>query len=208
MSKQNSDWETHVDGYRLEPRITAVLTGLCRPVFKADPSLSNEIKQLTVFAVAAEATAKHIRGPHDLDAAQSAINEIQSYRDRAVMIWLNAVEIKGKLDRGWYIIQQILYMKAEVQVKNQAVRDAIVGQTAREIEDMSSEWEVIVKQSELLIRNCRDAYNAVHTQVEIAKQMWFQGLRVDASAEPTGQERSSSGKSTGGKPQPLTKQMV
>lgn len=186
------DWEEHVRAYREDERIRGVIERMTGPTYRADMTLSVEIRTLLAFT-ARHAKDRMIRGPEDLETAEQILNEINQYRDRAVEIHLSCIEAKGEMERALSWVRQILFLKPEVQAKTESVKSAIAGVCAFEIEDSLSQWTILHKQSEVLIKNCKAVYDNIDLQVEVAKQMWFQRQRVDANMDPAPPAGSAAG---------------
>ena len=115
-----------------------------------------------------------IHGPEDLAVAEQLLNEINQYRDRAVEIHLSCIAQKAEIDLCHSLIRRILLLKPEVQAKTVAIQTAIVGVVADEVEALQSQWDTLLQQSEFLFKNCRFAFDNIHLQVDVAKQIWFQ----------------------------------
>lgn len=179
-----TDWEERVALYREEPRIKALIERMSAASYQADMSLSDEIRTLLAFT-ARHAKDRVINGPEDLGTAEQILNEINQYRDRSVEIHLSCISAKGEFERALSWIRQILFLKPEVQAKTESVKAAIAGICAFEMENSLSDWTILFKQSEILIKNCKSVYDNIDLQVEVAKQMWFQRQRVDQNADPT-----------------------
>lgn len=167
------DWTEQTAEYKKEERIANILASMRLPQFQPDMSLSTELRGLLAFT---SRTSKDriISGPEDLAVAEQLLNEINQYRDRAVEIHLACIAQKAEIDLCYSMIRRILLLKPEVQSKTVAIQTAIVGVVADEVESLQSRWDTLLQQSEFLFKNCRLAFDNIHLQVDVAKQMWFQ----------------------------------
>lgn len=177
------DWQDQIDGYKKEQRIAQILATASFPAYQPDMSISDELKQLLAFT---SRTSKDrvINGPEDLATAQQLLNEINQYRDRAVEVHLSCMRYKTEVDLLCSMVRRILLLKPEVEKKTVALQNAIVGSVSADLEAIQARWETLLEQSKFLWQNCRSAYDNISTQIEVAKQIWYQNYGTIEGAAP------------------------
>lgn len=190
------DWSEKIEQYKLDTRVSEIHRKFSGSEYQPDMSLSTEIRGLLSF------TSRHgkdrvINGPEDLATAEQILNEVNQYRDRAIEIHLSCLGKAAELERAYQIIEQVVLVQPEIQGRGATdkVKDAIVGQVAGYIGDIFSQWKSLLKQSEILFKNCRSVYDNINLQVEVAKQMWFQERNPNGLTPqpPTGYRTMMSG---------------
>ena len=167
-------WAAKVVEYREEPAIARSIASASK--FKIDISLVKELSMYFPHLDREERKLKTIRGPADLDRGLEVADEMLTTKDRANYILLTYENYNGKLERLLSIVQSHLFSKKEVlQLKNDAQRKAIISLTCPEIEDRLSKVNRVMDAAQRVIQNTNQTYNILKTQVEIIKEMMYEG---------------------------------
>lgn len=167
-------WAAKVVDYREEPAIAKAIASALK--FKIDLSLVRELSLYFPHLDSEERKLKSIRGPADLDIGLEVADGMLTTKDRANFILLTYENYKGKLERLLSIVQSHLFSKKEVlQLKNDAQRKAIISLTCPEIEDRLSKVNRVMLAAQRVVHNTNQTYNILKTQVEIIKEMMYEG---------------------------------
>lgn len=167
-------WAAKVVDYREEPAIAKAIASSLK--FKIDITLVRELSGYFPHLDQGERKLKSIRGPADLDRGLEVADEMLTTKDRANYILLTYENYKGKLERLLSIVQSHLFSKKEVlNLKNDSQRKAIVSLTCPEIEDRLSRVNRVMDAAQRVVHNTNQSYNILKTQVDIIKEMMYEG---------------------------------
>lgn len=169
-------WQARATAYRDEPAIEQAILASKKRAFKPDGSLIAELHQSFPFLREQEENARTIRGPADLNRGLAVAAELQALKDRSAEITLKYDNIRGKLERLHDIVRTNVCLKKEVIfLKNDSQRSAVVSMTCPEIEDRLSVVKRILASAETVTRNVNQSYNILKLQVEIVREMMYEG---------------------------------
>jgi len=135
-----------------------------------DYTLRDELKTLLVFTSKAKRIGR-LSEPDDLQKAQVSLSEINEYRDRALFILLSALTCVSTLEWLHGMARQIVILHPAVSSKTESIKKTATDQVIVEVSERLHFWESTVKQAELVVRNCRDAYFATNAQCENARTL-------------------------------------
>ena len=176
IEDDNGLWQARADSYRDEPLIADAIRSSSRKNLKPDTSLIAEFSNYFIFLRDGEESTRTIRGPADLSRGLSVASELQAIKDRAAEIILFYDNMRSRLERYHDVVKSSLFLKKEVIVlKNDTQRNAVVSLTCPEIEDRLSSVKRVLSSAELVSKNVNQSFNILKTQVDIVKEMMYEG---------------------------------
>jgi len=178
MTTESDDgiWQARVTQYRDEPVIESAITTAGKKNFKPDLSLISELNTSFPFLREQEENARTIRGPADLNRGLEVAARLQAIKDRAAEITLQYDNMRGKLERLHDIVRTNVFMKKEIiLLKNDPQRLAVVSMTCPEIEDRLSSVKRVLAAAELVTKNVNQSYNILRLQIDIVREMMYEG---------------------------------
>lgn len=169
-------WESRVSMYRMEPDIANAIAKASKKTFNVDPSLINELGNSFPFLRNQDEDIRIIRGPSDLNRGLAVAAELQALKDRAAEITLRVGDVRSRLERLKDVVRIHVFLKKEVvALKNDAQRNAVVSLTCPEIENPLSLAVRVLEAAELVTKNVNQSYNILRVQVDIIKEMMYEG---------------------------------
>jgi len=169
-------WQARSEGYRAEPVIQSAIRSSCKRNMKPDTSLITELHSYFPFLREKEESSRTIRGPADLNRGLSVAAELQAIKDRTAELILSYDNMRGRLERLHDVVKSTLFLKKEViLLKNDAQRNAVVSITCPEIEDRLSAVKRILSAAETVSKNVNQSFNILKLQVDIVKEMMYEG---------------------------------
>ncbi len=166
------DWSERILAYKNEEPIVTILAAVNRPGFVIDDSIHKELQGYFLF-IQKEGTKvpRSILGPGDYPTISRILDDLQPVKDRAAEVLMAFTKTKNDLRRLHDLGRNHLILKSEViNLKNEAMRTAVVAQTLHELEIALSKVEAIIESAEILIKTSNQTYNIVDSQLEAVKQ--------------------------------------
>jgi hypothetical protein len=169
-----NSWQARAAEYRQEPPIAKALDSAKK--IKIDMSILDELQQYFPHMEEADKLVKRIHGPADLQKGMEIAEQIKSYKDRTSYLLLTLNPVKGRLERLLSIVRAQLFLKKEVlNLKNDTQRNAVISITCPEIEEKLDRVSRLVDAAHLVNQNINQSFNILRTQVEIVKEMMYEG---------------------------------
>ena len=169
-------WHARAIAYREEPAIEAAIVTVLKKGFKTDTSLIAELHGCFPFLRQQDEDARTIRGPADLTRGLAVAAELQAIKDRSAEVTLSHDSIRGRIERLHDVVRTHVFLKKEVMaLKNDAQRNAVVSLTCPEIEDRLSAVKRVLSAADTVTRNVNQSYNILKLQIDIVKEMMYEG---------------------------------
>lgn len=169
-------WHVRANSYRGEPAIEASISAMDKKSFKSDLTLISELHECFPFLRTQDEDSRTIRGPADLNRGLAVAAELQAIKDRAAEITLSYDNVRGRIERLYDIVKTNVLIKKEVMaLKNDQQRSAVVSLCCPEIEDRLADVKRVLAAAETVTRNVNQSYNILKLQIEIVREMMYEG---------------------------------
>lgn len=169
-------WHVRANSYRSEPAIESSISAMTKKSFQPDISLISELHNSFPFLRVQDEDSRTIRGPADLVRGLAVAAELQAIKDRAAEITLSYNNVRGRIERLYDIVKTNVLIKKEVMaLKNDQQRTAVVSLVCPEIEDRLAEVNRVLSAADTITRNVNQSYNILKLQVDIVKEMMYEG---------------------------------
>lgn len=173
----DSVWELRISVLRKEPTVEAAIrVATTKSGLHADLSLIRELSTCFPFLREEEEEIRTIRGPADLTRALEIASKLQAIKDRSAEISLQHNNMRGKLERLYDAAESTILLDRDVvTLRNESQRHAVVNRTIPEIVDALSNVKRVLDASDAVTKNVNQSYNILKLQVEVIREMMYQG---------------------------------
>lgn len=169
-------WQVRATSYRSEPAVEASLAQMTKKSFQPDLTLISELHDCFPFLRTQDEDSRTIRGPADLTRGLAVAAELQAIKDRAAEITLSYDNIRARIERLYDIIKTNVLIKKEVMaLKNDQQRNAVVSLCCPEVENRLADVKRVLSAAETVTRNVNQSYNILKLQIDIVKEMMYEG---------------------------------
>lgn len=169
-------WHARSLTYRNDPAIESSIVAVAKKAFHVDLTLIKELHACFPFLREEDESSRAIRGPADLTRGLAVAGRLQAIKDRSAEITLTHDNIRGRLERLHDVVRSVVFLKKEVMaLKNDAQRSAVVSLTCPEIEDCLADVKRVLAAADTVTRNVNQSYNILKLQIDIVKEMMYEG---------------------------------